>query len=255
MKKHLILATLLLVAIGIKAQQGEIIYMDFEPDTCKYVTEIDSLEIDVDQDGQIDVLFSGYCQHGALLMTTSVSHGWEYCEPYPEEYTILNVDTLHWKHNWDDWFGSGTFMGRIGLRKTIQDQCFYGWMKVYCDTVPTQPYPGAVGRNTYVDRMAFCTIPDYPLQWGKTTLTSVEENDDPNVFATTHPNPTNGLVTIMGERLRRAEVVNMLGQQVLSVQGRGNELQINMEALPAGVYFVAITNEEGRKCVRKVVRE
>ena len=128
-------------------------------------------------------------------------------------------------------------------------------MKVYCDTVPTQPYPGAIGRNTYVDKMAFCTIPDYPLQWGKTTLTSVEENDDPNVFATTHPNPTNGLVTIMGESLRRAEVVNMLGQQVLSVKNHGNELQINMEALPDGIYFVAITNEEGRKCVRKVVRE
>ena len=83
----------------------------------------------------------------------------------------------------------------------------------------------------------------------------IEESTESNLFATTHPNPTNGLVTIMGERLRRAEVVNILGQQVLSVQGRGNELQINMEALPAGVYFVAITNEEGRKCVRKVVKE
>ena len=128
-------------------------------------------------------------------------------------------------------------------------------MKVYCDTVPTQPYPGAIGRNTYVDKMAFCTIPDYPLVWGQNILTGVEENNDPTLFATLHPNPTNNLVTIMGESLRRAEVVNMLGQQVLSVKKHGNELQINMEAVPAGIYFVAITNEEGRKCVRKVVKE
>ena len=47
----------------------------------------------------------------------------------------------------------------------------------------------------------------------------------------------------------------MLGQQVLSVQGSGNEMQINMSALPAGIYFVAVTNEEGRRCVQKVVRE
>jgi len=42
---------------------------------------------------------------------------------------------------------------------------------------------------------------------------------------------------------------------VLSVQGEGNELRIDMAALPAGVYFVNVTNEEGRKCVRKVVKE
>jgi hypothetical protein len=45
------------------------------------------------------------------------------------------------------------------------------------------------------------------------------------------------------------------GQQVLSVQGKGNELRIDMAALPAGVYFVTVTNEEGQKCVRKVVKE
>ncbi len=70
-----------------------------------------------------------------------------------------------------------------------------------------------------------------------------------------YPNPSSGLVTITGENLRQAEVINTLGQQVLSVQGKGNELCIDMAALPAGVYFVAVTNEDGRKCVRKIVKE
>jgi hypothetical protein len=39
------------------------------------------------------------------------------------------------------------------------------------------------------------------------------------------------------------------------VQGKGNELHIDMTALPAGVYFVTVTDEEGRKCVRKVMKE
>jgi hypothetical protein len=39
-------------------------------------------------------------------------------------------------------------------------------------------------------------------------------------IATLHPNPTSGLVTIMGENLKQAEACNMLGQQVLSVQGK-----------------------------------
>ena len=70
-----------------------------------------------------------------------------------------------------------------------------------------------------------------------------------------HPNPTTGLVVLTGEDLRQAEVVNMLGQKMLCVQGKGKELQIDMTALPAGIYFVAVTDKEGRKCVRKVVKE
>jgi hypothetical protein len=84
---------------------------------------------------------------------------------------------------------------------------------------------------------------------------AIKENDYSIAFATLHPNPTTGLVTIAGENLRQAEVLNMLGQQVLSVQGEGNELRIDMATLPAGVYFVNVTDEEGRKCVRKVVKE
>ena len=103
--------------------------------------------------------------------------------------------------------------------------------------------------------MAFCTIPDYPLYIGTTHFAGIEENDESTAFATFHPNPTSGTITLSGENLHRAEVVNVLGQQVLSVQGEGNELRIDMAALPAGVYFVNVTDEEGRRCVRKVVRE
>jgi hypothetical protein len=83
----------------------------------------------------------------------------------------------------------------------------------------------------------------------------VEEAKESPAFAIIHPNPTTGLVTISGEKLHLAEVVNTLGQHVLTVNGEGNELHIDMAALPVGVYFVNVTDEEGRKCVRKVVKE
>ena len=158
-------------------EEATILYTDFEPDLYKYITwsenpnsGMDSLDVDLDQDGLVDLWFSGYVQHGALLLTTDVAEGWEYCRPYPEVNTLLDADTLQWRQTTDDWFGTGTFMGRIGLRRKVGNQYYYGWMKVYCDTVPTQPYPGAIGRNTYIDRMAYCTIPDYPLRWGQTCL-------------------------------------------------------------------------------------
>jgi hypothetical protein len=63
------------------------------------------------------------------------------------------------------------------------------------------------------------------------------------------------MVTVKGENLSQAVVTDLLGQQVLSVQGEGDELQIDMTALPAGVYLGTVTDHNGRKCVRKAVRE
>ena len=69
------------------------------------------------------------------------------------------------------------------------------------------------------------------------------------------PNPTTGLVTITGKDLKQAEIHNTFGQRVAYAQGDGERIIIDLNGLPAGIYFVAVTNEEGRRCVQKVVRE
>jgi hypothetical protein len=83
----------------------------------------------------------------------------------------------------------------------------------------------------------------------------VPENQDSNDWVTVHPNPTSGFVSVKGENLRQAKVFNMLGEKVFSVQGKDNELQIDMSSLPTGVYFVIVTDEDGQKSVHKVVKE
>ena len=50
-------------------------------------------------------------------------------------------------------------------------------------------------------------------------------------------------------------VINTLGQCVATVKGEGEQLTLDISNLPAGVYFVNITNKDGRKCVRKVLKE
>ena len=70
-----------------------------------------------------------------------------------------------------------------------------------------------------------------------------------------YPNPTTGMVTIMGKDLKTAEVFNALGQHMANDKGNGEQLTVDISDLPAGVYFVNITDSEGRKCVKKVVKE
>ena len=255
MKK--ILFTLLLAVMAIaslRAQKGEIYYKDFVPDTCQFIIGIDSLKIDIDNDSSFDMWISGYVQHGALLLDIYTMPGWEMCPSNAN--TILNSDTLEWMQSeafyYHYVFTGEYFQKSIGFRKQIGDAFFYGWMFTYCDYIID---PNNIGRNVYIDKFAFCTIPDYPLHWGQTSLEwDVDENKD-EARVTLHPNPTTGLVTVMGKDLKSAEVVNMLGQHVAKAQGEGERLTVDISSLPAGVYFVDITDSEGRKCVRKVVKE
>ena len=76
-----------------------------------------------------------------------------------------------------------------------------------------------------------------------------------NMVSKVYPNPTMGLVTVTGKSLRQVEVANVMGQHLLTATSEGDELTINISNLPAGIYFVNITDGEGRKCVRKLVKE
>ena len=80
----------------------------------------------------------------------------------------------------------------------------------------------------------------------------IEENE---ALVSVYPNPTTGQVTITGKDLKKAEVVNTLGQRVAAVAGEGERITVDINRLPAGVYFVNVTDKDGRKCVRKVVKE
>ena len=143
-----------------------------------------------------------------------------------------------------------TLVFKSAIRNGTEGEYYYGWMEAY--SVVTYNYDSVW---FYLARTAYCTIPNYPLRWGQTSLFDGIEETEATASATLHPNPTTGLVTITGENLKAAEVFNTLGQNVATATGEGETMQVDLSGLPAGVYFVNVTDKDGRKCVRKVVKE
>ena len=70
-----------------------------------------------------------------------------------------------------------------------------------------------------------------------------------------YPNPANNVLTVSGENLKLVEVSNMMGQSLEAFSVEGPETRIDIGKLPVGIYLVGITDEYGKRCVRKLVKE
>ncbi len=256
MKKLILFFEMLFFLLSVTAQENYIISTDYEHDSCfSFQSSADTLKFDLDQDGTYDIYFDAYYQSGAGLLVTinTPSPDWQWSWTYANAFvpltdTTMIDETLRWQYGYWELAMYPEFT-HFAFRHQTVDGYHYGWAHIYL-TRATRAW-----HTVCVSGMGYCTLPDQPIQWGQTVLLDIVENEVSSVFANLHPNPTTGLVTIAGENLQKAEVINLLGQKVLSTQGEGNELRIDMAALPAGVYFVNITDGEGRKCVRKVVKK
>ena len=64
------------------------------------------------------------------------------------------------------------------------------------------------------------------------------------------PNPTNSKVTF-NQAIERIELIDLMGKTLRTYE---NESEINIEQLPAGVYYLRLTNNE-KQTLRKIIKE
>lgn len=69
-----------------------------------------------------------------------------------------------------------------------------------------------------------------------------------------YPNPATDELTISGNNIRSCEILNQTGQQVLTLNGIDGKQTVNINHLPAGVYFIKITTDQG-STIQKLIKE
>ena len=221
---------------------GYLIVKEYSPDNwhAQYVQDGEA-HVDMDDDGEYD--FSYYVRQDLYAAPVvwarfgGCSHIYEGQPYYTYENTFFDIDqpfndtSLRWEDSHEgrkihsEVSPNGQYLDTLvykaGIRNGEEGEYYYGWIELYSVV-------GDDHETVYFNlaRTCFCTI-----------------------------HPTNGQVTITGQDLRSAEVFNTLGQCVATVKGEDEQMTVDISNLPAGVYFVNITDGEGRKCVRKVVKE
>ena len=242
---------------------NDLVYHEYDPDFWVVVTEGNHYDVDIDDDGTPDVKYEVYCGNKSRTYSyVNTINGWENCSyclyPYDSYFdnffyglsVTLNDTSLIWGSVCHFEALVQPLVYKVALRYRDGENYYYGWAEF--EEIREAYY--SRGRF-HVAQTCFCAIPNYPLHWGQTSLTEDIEENAENVFAILFPNPTNGQVTITGQSLKSVEVFNPLGQRVVMVQGEGGQMTVDVSGLPAGLYFVNISDEEGRKCVRKVVKK
>ncbi len=266
-KSILVLLALLPLA-RIHAQEGGIIYTEFNPPLSinSEYTPNEKIQLDVDGNGTTDIKY--WMEDGKYItMHCSNTEEWEMTTQasYTDDYIATDISVL-WSYpgwSWDisvyiDGYYHFTIWDKWFYRKQVGDHYYYGWAHVHLiDTVYNLSHiPYDLYRYTmYVDKMAYCTIPDYPLRWGQTSLTGVVENKE-SALVIVHPNPAKDSFTLTCEQLSEVRLYSVMGQLVATKPGNGTEsLTVDVSGLPSGLYFVTAISRDGRKSVQKVVKQ
>ena len=265
MKKLVTLVLMLLISGVSLAQEGEILYHEFDPvvylsaecDQTQVVTG-PFYHIDLDQNGELDFRFHLHPDPAGWGLRMEFEPGSNISPSSLGRVKLVNEgDTLSnaiWGSSYCEFYTTGIHW--LSVRWQKDDGYYYGWVKasLICDNYFNNIYPCKM--EFFLHDMAYCTIPDYPFVVGQTSFNWVTVDDNETAFFTTvRPNPTEGMFTVIGEDLQQAEVYNILGQFILSEPSRGQSITLNLSGQPAGIYLVKITDKHGNNCVKKIVKE
>ena len=277
MKTKLItLTVLLLSAFAMKAQQGEIIYVD-NPSPRVIGPSYGSSNAMYDFDGndtndiwvriinypwyyvQAHTLGSWqYYQHSVSHLDCFVSPG-DTLSQIPDHYWLNPPETKDGDVSKggrviyiDGWESVDSVI--IAVRKPVREGFCYGWFRLSVIGDPDN-LPENNQLKVIIHDYAFCTEPNYPLRAGQTSFTWGTNENDMKSTTSIYPNPANDILFVETEHApslpdQSYRITNLMGQTLLSGNITAENQQIDIEELPAGMYFITFAGETQKFVVK-----
>ncbi|WP_205729739.1 T9SS type A sorting domain-containing protein, partial [Flavobacterium bernardetii] len=83
------------------------------------------------------------------------------------------------------------------------------------------------------------------------TVTTLETTSFDSTNFVYYPNPTSDILHITnGNLIEEVNVINLIGQQMISTKFNSKEIQLNLATLPTGTYFITIKSEGKSKTIK-----
>lgn len=260
MKRLLFIVVLWSLFLPVSAQQGAIVYHD--PITLNGINFERPLDFDLDSVTDLCVTLNNFNNEYSLAFAIT-NHFYDYnlgyhtstswfVKPLHIGDTISEVDGFNgWEYNefFDDEVYSVDSL-YLGFRHQNENGYYYGWIRYSYRVSVNNP-----SNCRVVFDYVYCTIPDYPLRVGQTSfnwdLAEQESSADPVI----QPNPTSGVFTLSCENLCQIDIYNAMGQHIVTRRASEDSIALDLGNQPSGVYFVSIIAQEGKRCVKKVVKQ
>jgi hypothetical protein len=99
------------------------------------------------------------------------------------------------------------------------------------------------------DKFAYLAPESLNIELNKdNTVSTKPEVQDVSKLISVYPNPTNGLVSIDMSDIKQlgdvtTTITDIAGKVVLSKKASNNKIQLNIDTMPAGIYFVTVSSE------------
>ena len=202
----------------------------------------------------------GYLDTHDGFVSANLMYEDQYNYPYPYNYS--GPTKLKFT---DDRHGCVTVIGD-GIIKSKDDPCREhggGYVLITNDGGETWEYPihnngmepdHQVFSVDGVDTTFYVTS-ENGVVYKRSLIELAAVDEEPLTTLTVSPTLTDGVVALTGKDLAEATVHNALGQLVLAKKENADTMTLDLSRQPAGLYFVSVTYDEGKRCVKKVVRQ
>ena len=223
-------------------EKGRIIYTDFEPDSVIYPVWFAGNPLDINYDGIKEIRFKreprlGY---GELLVD---DNNWDIKK-------LLNDDIpLSSYTNWSRYMEIPHGDFHVGLRHYVgNENYYYGWIRFNVRNL------GDEGPLITIHDMAYCTIPNYPLMFGQKDFMDIEENEYATANASLFPNPVEDRLSLQLSGNASCKNVEIYGIDGSLLKSQNDDFEnIDVSALPTGLYIAKINLNDGTMFTEKVV--